>query len=166
LSSQRERKSHFTVLLITLATLSLFAATPAAASHSFVIPADENGCGADLQVEAVHLADRAPDSDRDPLGYGDITFTNLETGATYLQRSRYQETVTFDVSTDSFHITITGRIWMQVYPGEQGPSGVVQEPGLELLTDGKLEYTLGSNDVLTAFSLEGTYIDLCAELSS
>lgn len=74
--------------------------------------------------------------------------------------------MTFDASTESYHITVIGRIWTQVYPGEPGPSGVVQEPGLELLTYGKLEFTLDGNGALIAFSLKGTCTDLCEELSS
>jgi hypothetical protein len=159
----RGRRNQRTGLLLTLvAALSLFAASPvAAADYSEIMPADENPCGVDILLEVDFLP-----TDRAPIGYGDITFTNLETGATYVQRSRYLETWTFDASTESWHATTLGRKWIPLYPGEPGPSGVVQEPGLWILTYGKLEGTLTDNDVLTAFSLKGTYTDLCAELSS
>lgn len=49
--------------------------------------------------------------------------------------------------------------------GPEGRSGVVQEPGLELLISGNLELTLDKKDVITAWSFEGKYRDLCAELS-
>jgi hypothetical protein len=148
------------VSAILLAGIALTAAAPVLADHSAFIPADENGCGFDILAKADHL----PGVARAPIGSGDITFTNLETGASYLQHSRYTADVTFDASTKSYHITITGRIWTQLYPGEPGPNGVVEEPGLELLTDGVLEYTLNRKGVVTAFSLHGTYQDLCALL--
>ena len=149
------------LLLLLLATgIFLFEATPASADHSFIIPASDNGCAVDLKVEAEHGSGAA--STR--IGYGDITFTNLETGATYLQRSRYTSTATFDPSTKSWHVTITGNVWMALFPGDAGPSGVVRDPGLELLVSGTLEFTLNRKDVVTSFSLTGTYDDLCALL--
>lgn len=155
----RER-TWLRVLLLTLATgVFLVAASPASADHSFIIPASDNGCAVDLKVEATHGSGHAR------IGYGDITFTNLETGATYLQRSRYRMTETYDPSTNSWHVEIRGNIWHAVYPGEPGPSGVVQEPGLELLVSGRLNVTFDSNGAVTAFSLRGTYDDLCALLS-
>jgi len=150
-------------VVLTLATgifLSSLSASPASAADvSFISPADENGCGVDLLIEADFSVDR------NPVGYGDITFTNLETGASYLQRSRHTDTETFDPSTGNWHIVVMGKIWTPLYPGEPGPEGIVQEPGVELLTSGRLEYTLTSEGVLTEFSLDGTYVDLCAELS-
>jgi hypothetical protein len=155
--------SRRTSLLTTLlAAMSLVFASPAAAYHSVFLPADENGCGVDLLAEATH---RDQAGDRFPIAYGDITFTNLETGATYLQRSRYTATEEFDASTGSWHITIIGRVWLQLYPGDLGPSGVVQEPGLELLTSGNLEFTIDSNDAIIAFVLHGTSTDLCEQLT-
>jgi hypothetical protein len=147
-------------LLLVLATgIFFFAASPASADHSFILPASDNGCAVDLKLEAEHGSGTAR------IGYGDITFTNRETGATYLQRSRYISTETFDPSTRSWHINVKGNIWMPLYPGEPGPSGVVQEPGLELLVSGTLDYTLNRKGILTSFSLVGTYNDLCALLT-
>lgn len=149
------------LVLVLAIGIVLLSATPASAYHSFTIPARDNGCGVDLKVEAEHGSGGA--STR--IGYGDITFTNLETGATYLQRSRYTATSTYDESTKSWDVHITGNIWMALYPGEAGPSGVVQEPGLELLVSGTLEFTVTRKDVVTYFSLTGTYDDLCALLT-
>lgn len=42
------------------------------------------------------------------------------------------------------------------------PTGVVEEPGLWILTYGELEYTLDGNDVAIAFSLKGTHT-ICAQ---
>ena len=153
------KRRHISSVAVLVTAISLFAVSPALAFHSFTIPASQNGCGVDLQVDAEHLSDRVP------IGNGDITITNLETGATYLQRSRYSATETFDPSTKSFHVSITGRIWIALYPGDQGPSGEVQEPGAEFLFSGTVEFTYNKRGVITAFSYEGEYSDLCAELS-
>jgi hypothetical protein len=135
----------------------LSAASPATAAElSFTLPARDNGCAVDLQVDVDSVG---------PGGPANITITNLATGASYLQRSRYTETVTFDPTTRSEHIEVIGNKWIRLYPGEPGPDGVVREPGAELLVSGTLEYTLDRKGVLTAFSLNGTYDDLCALLS-
>jgi hypothetical protein len=92
--------------------------------------------------------------------------SNLETGATYLQRSRYTETEIFDPSTNTLQVTITGRIWIGFFPGDLGPSGVVQWPGAALAFSGTVELTVDADTfAYTAFSYTGAYIDLCAELS-
>ena len=161
MEDQPVSKLRSTWLLLTLAMgISLVVASPVSADHSQFIPAADNPCGVDILLEVEH---RPSDSGR--AGYGDYTFTNLETGATYVQRSRGLPTETFDATTESWHITINGRVWTTLYPGEPGPSGVVQEPGLWILTNGTVEYTLDQSGALTAFSLDGTYSDLCAELS-
>jgi hypothetical protein len=154
------RRAITAALLVS--AITLVTASPALADHDIIIPADENGCGFDLHVQATHL----PDVARAPIGSGDITFTNLETGATYLQHSRYTDTETVDPVTGNVHGKIVGRIWFELYPGDQGPAGLVQEPGLDLLFSGTLEFTLDpETNVITAFSLNGTYKDLCALLT-
>ncbi len=42
---------------------------------------------------------------------------------------------------------------------------MVQEPGVELLLSGTVNMTFDENWAVTAFSLNGTYTDLCAKLS-
>jgi hypothetical protein len=153
------RRAVTTVLLVS--AITLIAASPVWAHHDIIIPADENACGFDLRAQADHL----PDVARAPIGFGDITFTNLETGATYLQHSRYTATEAVDPETGSVHVKIIGRIWFELYPGDQGPSGEVQEPGLDLLLSGTMEFTVNGENVITAFSLRGTHQDLCAFLS-
>jgi hypothetical protein len=144
---------------LLVAGISLSAASPAWAFHDFIIPARENGCGVDLHVQAEHLTDRVP------IGNGDITITNLDTGASYLQRSRYTLTETVDPKTRSVHVTTIGRIWIALFAGDEGPTGVVQEPGLELLFSGTTEATFNKKNVITSFSYTGEYQDLCALLS-
>ena len=113
-----------------------------------VIPASDNGCAVDLEVSVGGHDHQAR------IGTGDITITNLENGVTYLQRSRHVDTETFDPITGNWNVTVRGKIWFPLYSGEPGPSGVVQEPGAELLLSGNLSYTVTSENVLTAFSFE------------
>lgn len=163
MSKHRAIRRSMTRLLLSLAigTWLLTASPAAAADYSEIIPAVDNPCGVDILLEVNFLP-----TDRAQIGYGDIKFTNLETDATFLQRSRYREYALFDASIESWEITVVGRKWTPWYPGEPGPTGVVQEPGLWIVTYGRLEYTVTTEDVATAFTLEGTYTDVCAQLTA
>lgn len=152
--ARNRRRSAWLILTLTIGS-SLLTASPVAANDSEIIPAADNPCGVDILLESEGVA----------MGFGNYTFTNLETDATFVQRSRGVLTETFDAATESWHIEIRGRIWTPLYPGEPGPSGVVQEPGLWIVTYGTLQYTLDNDGALTAFSLDGTYTDVCAELT-
>ena len=89
------RSTHFSMILVT--ALSLLTTSPAkAAAFSEFSPASDNPCSVDILIEADFLP-----NDRSPLGYGDITFTNLETGVSYLQRSRHTDRFAFDEATTS-----------------------------------------------------------------
>src|SRR5262245_52150057 len=66
--------------------LPLAIAAPATAADGFVIPAGE-GCAFDVFVSATDLPEAV--GDHNPVGFGNITFTNLDTGAWYLQKSRH-----------------------------------------------------------------------------
>jgi hypothetical protein len=89
----------------------------------------------------------------------------VDTGATYRWRSSYTSSETVDSSTNSSHHVVTGTFWEGFMPGDQGPWGEVEKPGAELLFIGQLDYTRDENDVITAFSHTGSYLDLCALLS-
>jgi len=155
----RNRVSRLAITAVLVAGSSLLAASPAWAFDSFVIPARDNGCAVDLRVEVDHL-------EHARISNGDIKITNLENGKTYLQRSRYTESETFDPTTRTLHVTVAGNYWWAFLPGDIGPSGeVVQEPGIEWLFSGSLEYTMNKKGVVIAFSYKGTYQDLCALLS-
>jgi len=141
--------------------VTLFAAPTTLAFHTFVIPAGE-GCAFDVLVTTTH---REEAGERFPIGYGDITFTNVDTGTSYLQQSRYTATETFDPETNTVLVEITGRIWIGFLPGDQGPNGEVEEY-LHYAFKGSLQYTLDlETGLFTAFSYEGTYVDICAELA-
>ena len=141
--------------------ITLFTAPAASAAFHDVIPAGW-GCAFDVQLDV-------PDSaagDHTAVGYGDITMTNLETGATYLQKSRHVSTEVLDEATNTLFDHEVGRIFIQFYPGDQGPYGVVEEPGALYAFACKLDITWDlDTDAYTAFTYSGLVIDLCAELS-
>jgi hypothetical protein len=148
--------------LMVVGAISLLAASPASASDFFVVLRAGQGCAFAVGVEP---GDATPTIKELPVGAADITFTNVDTGATYLWRSRYTSSETFDPSTKSFHYVVIGNFWEGFMPGDQGPWGKVAKPGAELLFSGQLDYTRNRNDVITSFSYTGTYLDLCALLS-
>ena len=157
------RRHRIGLLMILVTALSLLTASPAAAADDpEFIPAADNPCGVDILVEA----EGSPrQTDRARAGYALYTITNLESGATFVQRSRGVLTETFDGSTETWQLTVQGRFWWESFPGEPGPSGVVEEPGLWISIHGVLEVTL-SGDTATAFALRGSYRDICAELTN
>jgi ABC-type transport system substrate-binding protein len=158
----RRRNRSVRLALLLGAAVTLAAAPAVSAVEPFIIPAGL-GCSFDFLVEPVH---KEHAGDRFPIGFGNITMTNMETGATYLQRSRYQEIETFDPLTNTVELAITGRIWIQFYPGDQGPDGEVGEPGAALAFSGKVQLTIDADtDFYTAFSYQGRFTDLCAELA-
>ena len=158
-TSAQTRRSVLSVAIAVIATIPI-AAGPASADHSFTSPASDNGCGVDLQADATHGSGRAR------IGYGDITITNLETGATYLQRSRYTATETFEPSTGSTHSPDRRKLFGSVCSPETWDRlGWSKSQALELLVSGRLKFTLNNEFVVTAFSLNGTYDDLCALLT-
>jgi hypothetical protein len=143
--------------------LSLLTASPAAAAdESEFIPADDNPCGVDILIES---EDSPRQTDRARAGYAKYTITNLDTGATFVQRSRGVPTATFHPSSETWEVTIFGRYYIALYPGEPGPAGVVEEPGLWISIHGVLEFTMTTDEVVVEFSLDGSYIDVCAELT-
>ena len=143
--------------------ITLLAVPAASAEEGFVLPAGQ-GCSFDVHVEEGPSPDTG--GDRNPVGSGNIIFTNLESGATYLQRSRHIGTETFDPDTNTVQVEERGRIFIWFYPEDQGPNGVVGEPGAVLAFSGPLQYTLDlDTELFLSFSYEGTYIDICAELA-
>jgi hypothetical protein len=85
------------------------------------------------------------------------TLTNPETGDTFQQSSEYQITETFDPETNAYFDEIDGRIFVSFWPGDQGPFGEVEEPGLLLSVIGHQEWTYDADTgLVTSYSLDGT----------
>ena len=95
-----------------------------------------------------------------------LTMTNLETGDTFLQRSRYKETDIPVAGTNDQLIEISGRYALQLFPGDQGPFGEVGENGALLSVVGHQTFRFDlDTEVTTAYSLKGKATDICAELA-
>jgi hypothetical protein len=99
-------------------------------------------------------------------GHGNITLTNLDSGQTYLQRSRYHSTEMYDAASNDVFVVISGRYLIQLFPGDQGPDGELDSPGALLGLTGHTEYTLDlDTGVVTHFTTTGDSTDVCAALS-
>ncbi|WP_162486105.1 hypothetical protein [Arthrobacter sp. Rue61a] len=93
----------------------------------------------------------------------DPTLNDVDTGKSLVHRSRFHVTdwpssveggVVFDTS---------GQLFMAVFPGDQGPYGLVEYPSLLLSVSGHAGVTMDSSTfVCTSFALNGTATDLCA----
>lgn len=145
--------------VIAVAVLTLILAPAVSAVEPVIIPAGE-GCSFDVLLEPTS----GPAGDK--IGFADITMTNLDTGASYVQRSRYLQTETIDPATNTGVWNVIGRILIGFFPGDMGPYGVVGEPGAMLGFTGSFQLTYElDTGVTTAFSYRGHLIDLCARLA-
>jgi hypothetical protein len=99
-------------------------------------------------------------------GRSRLTLTNLETGDSFVQVSRYKVTETFDPEANEVLVEISGRIFIGFIEGDQGPFGEVGEDGLLVSVIGHQQFTvdLGTN-VVTSYSLDGTATDICPLIS-
>lgn len=146
------------IMLLSVCTVAgVVSASPASAEEIiFIFPANKNACGFDIEG---HFTGGIIDQNF-------FTFTNLETGATYDWISEYVEVESYDRSTKTWRVITVGKKIFPLNPGDQGPEGLFQGSGeLWLLHTGKLDYTYMNNGVVTAWSLDGTYINLCEALS-
>ena len=99
-------------------------------------------------------------------GHAVGTLTNLETGDTFVQRTRAKITDIFDPETNEIVEEISGRIFINLYPGDQGPFGEVGEDGAVLSIIGHQRLTFDADTfVVTSYSLDGQALDLCPLLS-
>ncbi len=98
-------------------------------------------------------------------GHAEPTLRNLETGASFVQRSRYKSTAIYDPESNVVFEDVSGRIYIQFFPGDQGPNGVVGEPGALLAVSGHVTLAFDLDTFLfVSFSLDGHATDLCALL--
>ena len=155
----RLRSAMLAVSVLVGASLS--AAPSALAVEPDIIPAGF-GCSFDVLFSPVPVLP----GDHPHIGAGDITLTNMETGASILSKSRYVTSETSDAATNTLVAWYLGRRIYQFYPGDMGPTGQVGEPGALLRIDGFVRETYAlDTEVITAFSYHGHVTDLCALLS-
>ena len=99
------------------------------------------------------------------IGHGRPTLTNLDTGESYVQTSRYKATETYNPESNDVLIEVSGRIYLQFFPGDQGPSGTVGANGALFAVAGHAALTVDLDTfVYTSFSLDGQSLDLCAAI--
>lgn len=177
---RRHRRAGHTVLLVVLLTcLSLMLAATASAARPTrtvstpgdrVIPAGL-GCAFDVAFDPdpTYRLARTEFSDGRVMliGNGDVTLTNLETGASLAWQNDYQRTETYDAATNDLLIANSGRIALAYWPGDVDQHGqVVGENGAYYGFVGHLQAILDlDREAFTSATLRGWAIDLCAALS-
>ncbi|QSZ51416.1 hypothetical protein EU811_22095 [Arthrobacter sp. TS-15] len=96
----------------------------------------------------------------------DPTLTNVDTGKSVVHRSRFHATDWPSSVEGDIVFETSGQLFMTLFPGDQGPYGLVEYPGLLLSVNGHTRVTMESSTfVYTSFSLNGTATDLCAALA-
>ncbi|MFI5042825.1 MAG: hypothetical protein ACHQNA_13435 [Acidimicrobiales bacterium] len=99
---------------------------------------------------------------------GDPILTNLSTGSSIVWHPRFVVVETYDAATNSVTDAAVGRFTTDLYPGDQGPYGVVAAPGLFLSIVGEATTTSDADTgAITRFSMHGIVTgNICAELSA
>lgn len=154
-------RSRIVAVVIALG-LALIAPTPALGA--MIIPAGE-GCSFDVLVEPEQKDGAA--AAHMPIGFGNITLTNMDTGVSIVTKSRYTATETVDPVANVGFVEITGRFFLLLFPGDQGPFGEVAEgAGLfRIVGETRFTYDL-ETEVVLAFAIDGHATDLCALLAA
>ena len=160
--------------------LALVVAAPAAADQPTrtvthpqdggIISAQESGCGFAVAVGAdpnarVTVTDFS-DGTEVIEANTTRTLTNVLNGKTYLRINRYHDVERFDAANGVYRGTQIGQSTWSFWPGDMGPYGLVQAPGLGLHFVGTIWYTWDPNaNAITEFAFKGTIEDVCALLS-
>lgn len=134
----------------------------------FVIPAGQ-GCtfAVAAEAEAVRVTTTEfADGRIVTQDIADPSLTNVDTGKSLVHRSRFHATERPSSVEGEIAIETSGQLFLTVFPGDQGPYGLVEYPGLLLSVNGHTRVTMDSSTfVYTSFSLNGTATDLCAALA-
>ena len=74
--------------------------------------------------------------------------------------------MTQDTASNTLVTSMRGRVSINLWPGDNGPNGVVSEPGLLLVAvRGSVHSTFDfATSSYTAFALQGQVTDVCAVL--
>ncbi|MFI5255212.1 MAG: hypothetical protein ACHQ15_07130 [Candidatus Limnocylindrales bacterium] len=137
---------------------------------SFVYPAG-TGCAFDIRVQPEHATVVDTTFSNGTLVEtvtSDPILTNVGTGTSLVWHARFIDVETYDAATNSVTDVIVGQFNNILYPGDQGPHGVVAWPGLFLSTVGEVTETSDADTgAVTRFSRHGVVTgDICAELSA
>jgi hypothetical protein len=143
--------------------IALIAPASALGAESFIIPAGE-ACSFDVLAEPEQKDGAA--AAHMPIGFGNITLTNLDTGVSILTKSRYTLTETEDPTANVVVVAVTGRFFLLLIPGDQGPFGEVEEGAALFRIVGETRFTVDLElNVVTDFSIDGHATDICAQLA-
>lgn len=100
------------------------------------------------------------------IDWAEANLTNLDTGNTIVWNSRFLSTETVDPEANELFFENSGRFFVWLFPGDQGPAGEVGYPGALLGIVGEARGTVDlDTGMVTSFSLDGQTTDLCALLS-
>jgi hypothetical protein len=175
------RAKPFSSLLAFVALAALIVVAPAMGAKptrtvvdlegdadAFVIPAGE-GCAFAVRFRPSERSRRTltefSDGRLQVIRHAEWTLTNLATGDSFVQVSRNRD-ITFDAAANDALVETSGRIFITFLPGDQGPFGEVEDPGLLLSVIGHQSFTLDLDaNAITAYSLDGQATDICALLS-
>jgi hypothetical protein len=97
----------------------------------------------------------------------DPKLTNLDTGTSYVHRSTFTATDTYDPETNTILEVASGRSLLNLFPGDQGPFGEVGENGalFAMVGHSQLTFDLDTGQI-TSFSYVGTVTDVCPLLAA
>jgi hypothetical protein len=124
------------------------------------------GVAGQPDVRAHHVITEFSDGRVLDFGYGNPTLTNLETGASISQKLRFTSRQVYDADANDLRAEISGRFWVFLLEGDQGPFGVVGESNAFLLHVGRVGLTFDfDTGLVTSFSWAGTITDVCSLLS-
>ncbi len=160
--------------------LALVWAAPAAAAQptrtvthpldGTIYSAQESGCGFAVAVGADPKARVTVTDFSDGTEVTEAnttrTLTNVLNGKTYLRINRTHDVEWFDPANGVIRGVQNGKFTWGFYPGDMGPYGLVQAPGLGLQFVGTAWYTWDPNSgAIKSFVFKGTIEDVCAALS-
>lgn len=92
--------------------------------------------------------------------------TNVETGATFVHKARFHGVERFDPETGLIRGVTNGPIVWWLSPGDVGPYGVVEDPGVFVRIVGTVWYAVDpETGALVEFSYQGSIVDVCALIS-
>lgn len=138
----------------------------------FLLPAGEGCADFDVHVAAIHHTRAANTQFSDGRvvtnASATIAMTNVATGQSVEQRSRYMHVTTIDPDTGDLLVEVHGRFFIAFYPGDIGPDGsTVVSENMLLSVVGHQTFTLDpETEVIKAYHLNGQILaDLCAALS-
>jgi hypothetical protein len=100
--------------------------------------------------------------------HSDPILTNVRTGKSLVWHARFLSVEKNVAATHSVVEVDFGQFTMELYPGDQGPYGVVAWPGLFLSIVGEVTLTVDADTgTVTHFSMHGIVTgNICAELAA